>query len=43
MGKITGFKEFKIKDETYVEVKKRVTNYDEFTILLSKNDLQKQG
>ena len=43
MGKITGFKEFKRKDETYVEVKKRVTNYDEFTIPLSKNDLQKQG
>ena len=43
MGKITGFKEFKIKDETYVDVKKRVTNYDEFTIPLSKNDLQKQG
>ncbi len=43
MGKITGFKEFKRKDETYVDVKKRVTNYDEFTIPLSKNDLQKQG
>ncbi len=43
MGKITGFKEFKRKDETYVDVKKRVTNYDEFTIPLSKKDLQKQG
>ena len=43
MGKITGFKEFKRKDETYVDVKKRVTNYNEFTIPLSKNDLQKQG
>jgi len=43
MGKITGFKEFKRKDETYVDIKKRVTNYDEFTIPLSKNDLQKQG
>ena len=43
MGKITGFKEFKRKDETYVDVKKRITNYDEFTIPLSKNDLQKQG
>ena len=36
MGKITGFKEFKRKDETYVDVKKRITNYDEFTIHLSK-------
>ena len=43
MGKTTGFKEFKRKDETYVSVKKRVSNYNEFTIPLSRNDLQKQG
>ena len=43
MGKITGFKEFKRKDETYVSVLKRVSNYNEFTIPLSKKDLQKQG
>ncbi len=43
MGKVTGFKEFKRKDETYVSVLKRVSNYNEFTIPLSKSDLQKQG
>ena len=39
MGKITGFKELKRKDETYVDVRKRVSNCNEFTIPLSKNDL----
>tara|TARA_B100000963_G_scaffold148267_1_gene129036 strand:- start:1344 stop:2801 length:1458 start_codon:yes stop_codon:yes gene_type:complete len=43
VGKVTGFKEFKRKDETYVSVLKRVSNYNEFTIPLSKSDLQKQG
>jgi glutamate synthase (NADPH/NADH) small chain len=43
VGKITGFKEFKRKDESYVSVKKRVTNYKEFTVPLSDKDIKKQG
>lgn len=43
MGKITGFKEFERKDETYKAVKERVGNYKEFTIPLSKNEITKQG
>ena len=43
MGKITGFKEFERKDETYKAVKERVGNYNEFTIPLSKAEITKQG
>ncbi|AMC10510.1 glutamate synthase [Lutibacter profundi] len=43
MGKITGFKEFKRKDETYKAVKERVSNYNEFTVPLSKTEITKQG
>lgn len=43
MGKITGFKEFKRKDETYKSVKERVDHYNEFTIPLNKTELTKQG
>ncbi|WP_456375968.1 glutamate synthase subunit beta [Lutibacter sp.] len=43
MGKITGFKEFKRKDEKYKAVKKRVGNYNEFTIPLKKAELTEQG
>ncbi|MFK5957461.1 MAG: glutamate synthase subunit beta [Lutibacter sp.] len=43
MGKITGFKEFKRKDETYKKVKERVKNYNEFTISLKKDEINKQG
>lgn len=43
MGKITGFKEFKRKDETYKAVKERVSNYKEFTVPLSKTEITKQG
>lgn len=43
MGKITGFKEFERKDETYKAVKERVGNYNEFTIPLSKDEITKQG
>ena len=43
MGKVTGFKEFERKDESYVSVKERIENYKEFTIPLKKEDLEKQG
>ncbi|MGB1041819.1 MAG: glutamate synthase subunit beta [Tenacibaculum sp.] len=43
MGKVTGFKEFKRKDEAYTSVKERVSNYNEFTVPLSDKELQKQG
>ena len=33
MGKVTGFKEFNRKDESYNEVKDRVQNYNEFTVI----------
>ena len=43
MGKVTGFKEFERKDESYVSVKERIENYKEFTIPLKKEDIEKQG
>ena len=43
MGKTTGFKEYKRKDETYESIKDRVNNYDEFTIPLSEGQIKKQG
>ena len=43
MGKVTGFKEFERKDETYKPVKERITHYKEFTQPLSKADITKQG
>ena len=43
MGKVTGFKEFKRKDETYKPVKERVTHFNEFTKPLNKAEITKQG
>ncbi|PCH52221.1 MAG: glutamate synthase [Flavobacteriaceae bacterium] len=43
MGKITGFKEFERKDETYKVANERIGNYNEFTIPLSKDEITKQG
>jgi len=43
MGKITGFKEFKRKDETYKSVKERITHYNEFTVPLNNFELTKQS
>ncbi|GGK46359.1 MULTISPECIES: glutamate synthase subunit beta [Flavobacteriaceae] len=43
MGKVTGFKEFERKDETYKPVKERVTHYSEFTQPLNKAEITKQG
>ncbi len=43
MGKVTGFKEFERKDETYKPVKERVTNYNEFTQPLNEAEITKQG
>ena len=43
MGKITGFKEFERKDESYTAVKERVDNYKEFTIALSDREKTEQG
>jgi len=43
MGKVTGFKEFEIKDEAYKSVKERVVHYNEFTKPLSNAEITKQG
>lgn len=43
MGKITGFKEFDRKDEAIVSVKERVQHYNEFTLPLKKEEIEKQG
>ena len=43
MGKVTGFKEFERKDETYKPVKERVTHFNEFTQALNKVEITKQG
>jgi len=43
MGKITGFKEYQRKDETYKSVKERVTHYNEFTKPLAEADITNQG
>ncbi len=43
MGKITGFKEFERKDETYKKVKERVEHYNEFTVPLKQTDITEQG
>ena len=43
MGKVTGFIEFGRKTESYVKVKQRVKNYQEFTIPLSQGDIKQQG
>jgi glutamate synthase (NADPH/NADH) small chain len=43
MGKISGFLEYEREDEAYIEAKKRIQNYKEFTIPLKKKQLQKQG
>ena len=43
MGKIGGFKEFTRTDESNVTVVERVSNYNEFTIPLSKEKIKEQG
>jgi glutamate synthase (NADPH/NADH) small chain len=43
MGKIGGFKEYTRTDESNVAVVERVTNYNEFTIPLSKEKIKEQG
>lgn len=43
MGKVTGFKEFERKDETYISVKERILNYKEFTVPLKTDEVEKQG
>ncbi|MFC0603520.1 glutamate synthase subunit beta [Winogradskyella pulchriflava] len=43
MGKITGFLEYERQDEAYIEPKKRITNYKEFTIPLEEEKLKDQG
>jgi glutamate synthase (NADPH/NADH) small chain len=43
MGKVTGFKDFERKDETYTKVKDRVEHYNEFTVPLSNTDITEQG
>ncbi|MBL4724314.1 MAG: glutamate synthase subunit beta, partial [Lutibacter sp.] len=43
MGKVTGFKEFERKDETYKLVEERVVHYNEFTVPLNKAELTNQS
>ncbi|AWH74925.1 glutamate synthase [Dokdonia sp. Dokd-P16] len=43
MGKVTGFLEYKRKDESYVAPEERLKNYKEFTVPLEESDLKKQG
>lgn len=43
MGKVTGFKEFERKDESYIPVEKRIENYKEFTIPLTDSEITEQG
>jgi len=43
MGKITGFLEFERQNESYIEPKKRIKNYKEFTVPLEENKLKDQG
>ena len=43
MGKVTGFKEFKRKDESYEPVKDRLKDYKEFTVPLSEKEITTQG
>ena len=43
MGKLRGFLEFDRVDESQVSPKKRVKNYNEFTIPPSAGELKKQG
>jgi glutamate synthase (NADPH) small chain len=43
MGKLGGFKEYKREDESTVAVKKRISNFNEFTKPLKEVALKKQG
>lgn len=43
MGKLTGFKEFNRKTNHYLDVEKRVGNYKEFIVPLSKEEQKEQG
>ena len=43
MGKSTGFKEFKRNEDGYISVKKRVRNYNEFSVKLDDKELKNQG
>ena len=43
MGKPTGFKEFERKTPHYLPVEDRTKNYEEFTVPLSKEDMETQG
>ena len=43
MGKIGGFKEYNRADESNVAVLERVSNYNEFTVPLTKDKIKEQG
>ena len=43
MGKVTGFKEFERKDESYKAVEERVQHYNEFTVPVSETEITEQG
>ena len=43
MGKVTGFKEFDRIEESLITVKDRLKNYDEFTLPMKGEDIEKQG
>lgn len=43
MGKVTGFKDFERKDESYIAPQERVKDYKEFTVPLSEAEITEQG
>lgn len=43
MGELRGFKKYKRQDESNIAVTKRIQNYQEFTVPLNEEDIQKQG
>jgi glutamate synthase (NADPH/NADH) small chain len=43
MGKIGGFKEYDRINEDNIAVQERVSNYNEFTIPLAKDEIKEQG
>jgi len=43
MGKIGGFKEYTRSDENNIDIKERISNFNEFTVPLPKDKIKEQG
>jgi len=43
MGKVTGFKEYKREDFSYQPAKERITHYNEFTVAMTKKEMENQA